>query len=223
MFIFMQIRIWTLTSHRRDFTSSKPLRPTYQLTGSRLHSYKTEPACAASSLLPHTSQYFLLCCLTNLPLFPSSVPHTCLNISFLSASHLSTFPSQNVVQRNVLFTMRPLHTRAQKAKSICECTRKAAVIKSFQWVTGGPLTPNTVKVKNACSYTATPPYIFMAWGLIKHRESFTFYFTFTVASSQNKIRNSLYPVPNVTLNGDVRSFPSRSRSGCLTFRVGMHI
>jgi len=31
------------------------------------------------------------------------------------------------------------------------------------------LPPYSVEVKNAWSYTSTPPYIFMAWCLIKHR------------------------------------------------------
>jgi len=31
-----------------------------------------------------------------------------------------------------------------------------------------PSPPSTAKVKNGCSYTSTPPYVFMTWGLIKH-------------------------------------------------------
>jgi hypothetical protein len=30
-------------------------------------------------------------------------------------------------------------------------------------------------IKNAYSYTSTPQYVFMAWCLVKHRDSFTFY------------------------------------------------
>jgi hypothetical protein len=37
--------------------------------------------------------------------------------------------------------------------------------------------PSSAEVKNASSYTSTPQYIFMAWCLVKHRDSFTcFYF-----------------------------------------------
>jgi hypothetical protein len=38
--------------------------------------------------------------------------------------------------------------------------------------------PSSAKVKNAWSYTSTPQYIFMAWCLVKHRDNFTFTFTF---------------------------------------------
>jgi hypothetical protein len=34
--------------------------------------------------------------------------------------------------------------------------------------------PSSVEVKNAWSYTTTPPYIFMAWYFVKHRDNFTF-------------------------------------------------
>jgi hypothetical protein len=34
-------------------------------------------------------------------------------------------------------------------------------------------TLSSAKVKNACSYTSTPPYI-MVWCLVKHRDNFTF-------------------------------------------------
>jgi hypothetical protein len=33
--------------------------------------------------------------------------------------------------------------------------------------------PSSAKV-NAWSYTSTPPYVFMAWCLVKHRDNFTF-------------------------------------------------
>jgi hypothetical protein len=32
------------------------------------------------------------------------------------------------------------------------------------------LPPSSAEVKNVCSYTSTPPYIFMLWCLIKHRK-----------------------------------------------------
>jgi hypothetical protein len=34
--------------------------------------------------------------------------------------------------------------------------------------------PSIAEVKNACSYTSTPQYVFMAWCLVKHRDNFTF-------------------------------------------------
>jgi len=37
--------------------------------------------------------------------------------------------------------------------------------------------PSNAEVKNAWSYTSTPQYVFIAWCLVKHRDSFTFAFT----------------------------------------------
>jgi len=34
--------------------------------------------------------------------------------------------------------------------------------------------PPSAEVKNACVYTSTPQYVFMAWCLVKHRGNFTF-------------------------------------------------
>jgi hypothetical protein len=34
--------------------------------------------------------------------------------------------------------------------------------------------PSSAEIKNAWSYVSTPPYVFMAWCLIKHRGNFTF-------------------------------------------------
>jgi len=34
--------------------------------------------------------------------------------------------------------------------------------------------PSSAEVKNVCSYTSTPHYVFMAWCLVKHSENFTF-------------------------------------------------
>jgi hypothetical protein len=34
-----------------------------------------------------------------------------------------------------------------------------------------------VEVKNAWRYTSTPPYVFRAWCLVKHRDNFTLPFT----------------------------------------------
>jgi hypothetical protein len=36
----------------------------------------------------------------------------------------------------------------------------------------GHSSPCTAKVKNAWSYTYTPPYVFMAWYLVKPRDKF---------------------------------------------------
>jgi hypothetical protein len=35
--------------------------------------------------------------------------------------------------------------------------------------------PSSAEFKNVWSYTSTPPYFFMAWCLVKHRDNFTFY------------------------------------------------
>jgi hypothetical protein len=64
----------------------------------------------------------------------------------------------------------------------------------IQWVTGVPSLgvkrpgreadhspPSSAKVKNAWSYTSTPQYAFMAWCLVKHRDTFTFTFTVNTA------------------------------------------
>jgi hypothetical protein len=34
--------------------------------------------------------------------------------------------------------------------------------------------PSSSKLKNACSYAFTSPYVFMAWCLMKYRDNFTF-------------------------------------------------
>jgi hypothetical protein len=36
--------------------------------------------------------------------------------------------------------------------------------------------PSSTGVKNAWTYTSTPPYVFMAWHLVKYRHNFTFTF-----------------------------------------------
>jgi len=38
----------------------------------------------------------------------------------------------------------------------------------------GHLPPSSAEVKNAWSYTFTPPYAFIAWYLIKHGDNFNF-------------------------------------------------
>jgi hypothetical protein len=40
--------------------------------------------------------------------------------------------------------------------------------------------PSGAEVKNAWSYTSTPQYVFMAGCLVKHRNNFIFYLTFTL-------------------------------------------
>jgi hypothetical protein len=49
--------------------------------------------------------------------------------------------------------------------------------------------PSSAEVKNAWSYTSTPPYAFMAWCLVKHRDNFTF---------TRLLWNPLSPIPCVT-------------------------
>jgi hypothetical protein len=34
--------------------------------------------------------------------------------------------------------------------------------------------PSTAEIKNAWNYISTPPYILMAWYLVKYRDNFTF-------------------------------------------------
>jgi hypothetical protein len=42
------------------------------------------------------------------------------------------------------------------------------------WREAGHSPPSSAEVKNAWSYTSIPPYVFMAWCLVKYRESFSF-------------------------------------------------
>jgi hypothetical protein len=49
--------------------------------------------------------------------------------------------------------------------------------------------PSSAKVKNAWSYTSTPPYVLMAWYFVKHRENFPFS-TFTSIASRESLRIS---------------------------------
>jgi hypothetical protein len=41
--------------------------------------------------------------------------------------------------------------------------------------------PCNAEVKNSWSYTPIPPYVFVAWCLIKHRDNFTFTFTLCIS------------------------------------------
>jgi len=45
----------------------------------------------------------------------------------------------------------------------------------------------SAKVKNAWSYTCIPPYVFMAWCLVKHREKFTIAF-FILVQNNNVVK-----------------------------------
>jgi hypothetical protein len=38
--------------------------------------------------------------------------------------------------------------------------------------------PSSAKVKDTWSYTSTPHYVFMVWCLVKHRDNFTFTFSY---------------------------------------------
>jgi hypothetical protein len=40
--------------------------------------------------------------------------------------------------------------------------------------------PSTAEVKNVWSYTSTRQYVFMAWYFVKHRDNFTFTFTYVI-------------------------------------------
>jgi len=39
--------------------------------------------------------------------------------------------------------------------------------------------PSSARVKTALTYTSAPPYVFMAWCLVKQSDNYTFTFTFT--------------------------------------------
>ena len=39
------------------------------------------------------------------------------------------------------------------------------------------LRPSCAKINSTCSFTSFPPYVFMAWCLMKHKDFFTFIFT----------------------------------------------
>jgi hypothetical protein len=52
--------------------------------------------------------------------------------------------------------------------------------------------PSSATVKNAWIYTSTPPYIFMAGCLVKHRDKFTF--TFTTTATLHVLSNSSFRV-----------------------------
>jgi hypothetical protein len=49
-------------------------------------------------------------------------------------------------------------------------------------------------VKNAWSYTSTPPFIFMMWCLVKHRDKFTFIFMYSVVSVYPHNSNILFSI-----------------------------
>jgi hypothetical protein len=50
--------------------------------------------------------------------------------------------------------------------------RKVALGSTGARLWSYPLTPSGAEVKNAWSYTSTPPYVFTTWFLIKHRDNF---------------------------------------------------
>jgi hypothetical protein len=52
----------------------------------------------------------------------------------------------------------------------------ASIVRCAGLITDRP--PSSSEVKNAWSYASIPPYAFMAWCLLKHRDNFTFTFTY---------------------------------------------
>jgi hypothetical protein len=80
--------------------------------------------------------------------------------------------------------------------------------------------PSSAEVKNACSYTSTPPYVFMAWYFVKHRDSFTFTFTFVVFACKmydKQARDTQwYRTPSV---GTALNYILRERSSSVTNRI----
>jgi len=57
--------------------------------------------------------------------------------------------------------------------------------------------PSRAKVKNAWSYTFKPPYVFMVWGLVKHRDNFNFYLYFIYALNNQHLKSgSKWYAPN---------------------------
>jgi len=49
--------------------------------------------------------------------------------------------------------------------------------------------PSAAEVRNACSYTSSPPYVFMTRNLIKHRDNFTHSLRSLLLSSGNVCEN----------------------------------
>jgi len=58
------------------------------------------------------------------------------------------------------------------------------------------LPSSCAEVKNAWSYTFMPPYVFMAWCMVKHRDKFAF----TLPKS---LKTYLYNVPNFLFKSTV--------------------
>jgi len=44
----------------------------------------------------------------------------------------------------------------------------------WPWCEADHSPPSSTKVRNVWSYTSIPPYVFMAWYSVKHRDNFTF-------------------------------------------------
>jgi hypothetical protein len=64
---------------------------------------------------------------------------------------------------------------------------------------------SNVEIKNIWIYTSTPPYVFMAWYLVKHRDNFTFY--------SNKKQDQIFmPGLNSSEGGILRPHVQNSRS-----------
>jgi len=56
--------------------------------------------------------------------------------------------------------------------------------------------PSSTAVKNACSYTSTPPYIFTAWCLVRQRENFILPLPKRVSTAYTWIYCNKFQIPS---------------------------
>jgi hypothetical protein len=68
--------------------------------------------------------------------------------------------------------------------------------------------PSSAKVKNAWSYNFTPQYVFVAWCLVRHKDNFTFTFTFNTKCKFNLL-----------IEHQILSYPSRIQMPCKAMRL----
>jgi hypothetical protein len=106
---------------------------------------------------------------------PSSTTHK-LSVDWLNVKCSDALPFRFLLQRPGKFYR---HHRVQ--------TGSGAHPASYPTGTGGSFPrskaaeayhspPSNAEVENAWSYTSTPPYVYMAWCLVKYRDNFTFNF-----------------------------------------------